>query len=573
MLRRSTNVLALICVVLGGGSLAFVYWYTRPAQVVSRLIEERRFLDETVWAQEVAAQKYEETIVKYWDRMLFPEDDKYAVLAEFPFHSITVDALEAPKETLELEWGITRTSYGGSGKTLDRNEWREFLREMASRGFVIDAIEFHQSSFEIDSNGNAVSVFDVLLNAANGAWSHRWSFKSKLRVDWTDEIDEEGHFIPGDLTLFDTHVLDREGPAVFERHILEPNNLGITIPIVYDMNRDGFSDILLPLNNVLMLNAGDGKFEERKAIFDSYIYPLTGPATAVVADFDGDGKVDLLFAGTYNFKKNFVTMTAEVGVYLYRGNAEGRFETEGEEAVSERLSLTIPQSMAVGDIDGDGDLDVWLTQYKNPFEQGTMPTPFYDANDGYPSYLLLNRGDGMFEDGTEAAGLAGKRYRRTFASSFLDIDDDQDLDLLISSDSAGSDLYFHDGAGHFTDITETALDESANFGMGHTFADYNRDGQLDFYVTGMASTTMRRLNQMGLFREDRPDILEMRTRMGYGNRMYLSQGEHTFHQPAFKDNVARSGWAWGVTSLDFDIDGDMDIYVAHGHKSGGTTKD
>ncbi|MCH8888539.1 MAG: VCBS repeat-containing protein, partial [SAR324 cluster bacterium] len=205
-------------------------------------------------------------------------------------------------------------------------EWREFLREMASRGFVIDAIEFHQSSFEIDSNGNAVSVFDVLLNAANGAWSHRWSFKSKLRVDWTDEIDEEGHFIPGDLTLFDTHVLDRVGPAVFERHILEPNNLGITIPIVYDMNRDGFSDILLPLNNVLMLNAGDGKFEERKAIFDSYIYPLTGPATAVVADFDADGKVDLLFAGTYNFKKNFVTMTSEVGVYLYRGKSEGRSE-------------------------------------------------------------------------------------------------------------------------------------------------------------------------------------------------------------------------------------------------------
>jgi len=202
-----------------------------------------------------------------------------------------------------------------------------------------------------------------------------------------------------------------------------------------------------------------------------------------------------------------------------------------------------------------------------------MPTPFYDANDGHPSYLLLNRGDGTFDDATASAGLGPKRYRRTFGASFVDLDGDHDLDLLVSSDFAGTDVYFNDGAGHFSDETDAVLEEASNFGMGHAIADFNQDGAVDFFVIGMASTTVRRLNQMGLIREDRPEYLEMRTRMGYGNRMYLAQGSRAFRQPEFKDSVARSGWAWGTAAFDFDSDGDLDLYIANGHISGKTTKD
>jgi hypothetical protein len=70
---------------------------------VQPLLNERRKLDDTVWAQEVAAQEYEQTIVKYWDQMLQPEDDKYAVLARIPFQSITFDP---PGATTNLEWDI-----------------------------------------------------------------------------------------------------------------------------------------------------------------------------------------------------------------------------------------------------------------------------------------------------------------------------------------------------------------------------------------------------------------------------------------------------------------------------------
>ena len=77
---------------------------------------------------------------------------------------------------------------------------------------------------------------------------------------------------------------------------------------------------------------------------------------------------------------------------------------------------------------------------------------------------------------------------------------------------------------------------------------------------------------MKLGRRDRPEIHMMRSRMGYGNRMYLANGSR-FTEPAFRDQVARTGWSWGSTAFDFDNDGDRDIYIANGHSSGKSTKD
>jgi hypothetical protein len=523
-----------------------------------------------VWAQEVAAQEYEQTIVKYWDQMLQPEDDKYAVLARIPFQAI---AFDAPGATTELEWGIKRTTFEGQGKTLDREGWREFLSDMKRHGYVIKTIEFHQNEFHIDADETAVSIFSVTLNVANEDATHRWTVQTKLRIEWTDEQDEDGHYIPGDLTLFDTTILERAGSPVFERQVLRPTIHPLNHPLVHDLNQDGFSDILLPRSNIVLRNRGDGQFDE-EALF---IAPNTAPpdpiSTAIVVDLDRDGRMDLLCVGQYGTGHRAVSSLPEMGVFLFHGDASGRFSTPGERVASLPYNPGNQACMTAGDIDGDGDLDLWFAQYKAPYARGQMPTPFYDANDGYPAYLLLNRGDGTFDDATEAAGLAPKRYRRTYAASFVDLDEDHDLDLLVTSDFAGTDIYLNDGAGHFTDETQSLLEESANFGMGHTFADYDQNGALDFFVIGMGSTTMRRLNQMGLVRDDRPEYLEMRTRMGYGNRMYLSQGKRAFRQPEFKDSVARSGWSWGTTSFDFDSDGDKDIYVANGHLSGKTTRD
>ncbi len=537
---------------------------------VTDLLKEQQRLDKTVWAQEVSAQKHEQTIVKYWDQMLQPEDDKFAVLAKIPFESITFDA---PGTPTELEWNIKRTDFEGQGRTLNQKEWREFLGDMEGQGYGIKGIEFHQSEFHGESDEDAVSVFNVLLNVENEDQSHRWVVTTKLRVEWTAEVDEEGLYVPGALALSNTTILDRAGSPVFEHSVLQSAIMGQTAPMVHDLNRDGHSDILLPQGNVVMWNRGDGQFDEEKLFLAPGVVPPRQIYAANAADFTRDGHVDLLYIGTYKDPSSTDSAPPEIGVFLFEGDASGRFRTLGKRVVSLPASLKFPSCVTAGDIDGDGDLDLWLAQYKGPYVSGQMPTPFYDANDGYPSYLLLNRGDGTFDDATDASGLAEKRFRRTFAASFVDLDEDRDLDLLVSSDFAGADIYFNDGTGHFTDETNTVLEETANFGMGHTFADYNLDGALDFYVIGMGSTTMRRLNQMGLIRLDRPEFLDMRTRMGYGNRMYLARGKEAFRQPEFRDSVSRSGWSWGTSSFDFDSDGDLDIYVANGFQSGETTKD
>ena len=65
-------------------------------------------------------------------------------------------------------------------------------------------------------------------------------------------------------------------------------------------------------------------------------------------------------------------------------------------------------------------LNVGVLANQTLYLGGSMPTPYYDANDGYPDTLLLNNGTGQFTDGTKAAGLLAKQNRRTYSASFAD---------------------------------------------------------------------------------------------------------------------------------------------------------
>lgn len=118
------------------------------------------------------------------------------------------------------------------------------------------------------------------------------------------------------------------------------------------------------------------------------------------------------------------------------------------------------------------------------------------------------------------------------------------------------------GTGKFELATDSFVKARGFFGMGHTIGDYNDDGLLDFSVIGMSSTTVRRLDRLKRGREDRPDVHLMRAAMGYGNHLYLSNGDGTFREdPDVTKTVARTGWSWGTTSFDFDLDGDLNIYT------------
>jgi ASPIC and UnbV/FG-GAP-like repeat len=229
--------------------------------------------------------------------------------------------------------------------------------------------------------------------------------------------------------------------------------------------------------------------------------------------------------------------------------------------------------LTCGDLDQDGDLDVFLGQYKQPYAGGQMPTPYYDANDGFPAYFLTNDGKGNFTDNTAAVGLDRKRLRRTYSASFVDLNADGHQDLLVVSDFAGLDVYRNDGLGRLIDVTRQWFSESHAFGMGHTLADFNADGKLDLLMIGMSSPTVDRLEHLDLWRPDAPENHSMRSKMNSGNRLYLAQTDGGFKETSLGSPLARSGWAWGSSAFDFDNDGYPDVYMANGMESRQSVRD
>ncbi len=530
-----------------------------------RLSKERKQQDQTIWSTERLAQAYEQTFVKLWDDLRLG-GHKPDIFAGFAFESIT---LAGPGEAQPLIEGVSRTPLNQGPVTLDHDQWRAHVNNLFEQGYRVAQSEWHHATFALDDGGRRISTFSITVDLTHAHKDIRLTVTGPIKIVWTDRLNADGNHLPESIDATGLALLSRSGTPIFKDKVLGklPFGMGHDDLLAYDLNNDGLIDLVYPNSNEVFWNKGDGQFSRQRLCE----FPVKVVAEAVLADFTGDGSVDYLVAGANPVGK---ADPSRYALFLYQRDNDGKFTQPATLAVDpSQLPLLLPSAMAVGDIDADGDLDVWASQYKAAYAGGNFPTPYYDANDGYPGYLLINRGDGTFTDQTEGSGLADKRFRRAFRASFVDLDDDGDLDLLVVSDFAGADLFYNDGDGTFTDQTDSALDVATNFGMGHTFGDFNADGRLDFYVTGMASTTARRLAQMGLKNPDMAGHNDQRLIVAYGNRMYLSQPDGRFVEPDFRDQVARSGWSWGVAASDFNNDGQTDIYVCNGNKSGISAKD
>jgi hypothetical protein len=531
---------------------------TNPLSVpfgARQLFGDREQLDQDLWAPEVLAQRYERRFVALWDALL-TRDDKFAILAAVPFSKLTMGT-PGRFETLGL--GIQRSQFGAPTVDLDPAAWKRLLDRFQREGYVIEQTEWHHSKFEMPQNERPASSEVVsVIHATRADPAHRVMLRAVLRVEWSPRVDAEDLPIPDRIVIKDVEMLERHAPAAFQE-VFTVERTQTRYPLgpllVQDLDGDGLSEIILGGFNQTLWNRGNGQFAAEPFLADDqHIFSDAG----ILADFTNDGYVD------------FVAVNTSMHPFLFEGSAEGQFVKKGTQ-ISE-ATFEQPRSLTAGDIDADGDLDLFIANYKSAYIGGQMPSPYYDANDGFPAALLRNDGDGSFTDVTDAAGLGRKRFRRTYSSSFVDLDEDRDMDLLVVSDFAGFDMYLNDGHGHFTDVTEVFGRDRHMFGMSHTFGDYDLDGDLDFYVTGMSSTTARRLESLGLGRNDKPEHNALRQAMGYGNRMFLRNG-NGFEPASFNADVARTGWSWGTSSFDFDNDGDKDIFVANGHISGGSTQD
>ena len=535
---------------------------------MSEYASERARLNKTVWATEKQATQYEQALVRLWDDLLRqdrrPDGDKYGVFGSLEFYQITVAEPAAPSP---VDLGVMSHPPGQEKQTMDLEQWQAFVAQIKDAGYALVQSEWHHSAFEPHDDGTADSTVSMALYVTHEKSKLRAVVHGALRIKWGTRKDRHGHPRPRSIDASGLKMLSRRGDPGFGKVAeIDPSTpgkpLGVHPIFVHDLDGDGLSEIILGGQGRIYRNRGAGNFEHEPLFTGDASTPptLTMPQVALLADVTGDGVADYLAPSTRG------------DLLMYRGNKDGRFNTAPEGHSQDGGPLQNAQVMTAGDVDADGDLDLWIGQYRPAYRHGQMPTPYYDANDGLPSFLLLNDGTGRFIDATEAAGLTKRRFRRTYAASFIDLDEDKDLDLLVVSDFAGVDMYLNDGKGSFSDANSRILGDRHLFGMAAAFGDYNLDGRLDFYVAGMGSTTARRLDRLGLGRDDMPEVHQMRTRMGYGNRMYLATDEG-YVEPEFKDQVARTGWTWGMAAIDFDNDGDRDIFAANGHVSGESTKD
>ncbi len=330
-------------------------------------------------------------------------------------------------------------------------------------------------------------------------------------------------------------------------YIMESVSAGLAL---FDYDRDGDVDVYLlngaalqgtrydpPPTNRLYRNDGSWKFTdvtEASGTGD----PGFGLGVAV-ADYDRDGDLDLYLN---NYGPNV----------LYRNNGDGTFTDVAEQA-GVQDGHYVGGGAAFLDIDKDGDLDLYSVRYVD-FAYAKNVISMIGEHRSYapptahvypPDALYRNDGDGTFTDVSEASGISA-RAGTGMGVICADYDDDGDTDIFVANDRLPNFLFANDGTGRFEEVgllAGVAYDffASAQGSMGIACADYDNDGRLDFYVTSYAkeSATLYKNLGGGLF-----DDVTAASGAGAG----------TFLDPT-----------WGTGFVDFDNDGDRDLFVAVGH--------
>jgi hypothetical protein len=554
---------ALLAILLLGVAAA-MFWRSRsslpwenerdqsPTNNLNAVELREQEADRTVWAKEMLAERCGRTFEILWDS-INATTNKWPLLANFPFHELILPNW-APTE--QLPHGIELHFGNGPGEHLSPAQWRQKIERISSNGWRLENLEFRHNRFDVDTNGApSQSQFYFSAHLTNSIRPERAMLDGDLVVAWAAIKSGEE---PAPIAQIDASRLNLKHRASepFFHKILEESFIPserspfIDPLIVYDLDGDGLSEILLPAKNVVYRRGGGGQYQRQPLCR----YPLEFIMTAVVADFDGDGHADLLCATSR-------------GLFLFKGSTQGTFDDPPRTVWTANPTLKNAMVLTCGDIDEDGDLDVFLAEYKPPTLGQILRPHYYDANDSWPAYLLLNDGHGNFINATEGAGLGTKRWRRTYTASFVDLDGDGHLDLMVVSDFAGLDLYRNDGHGHFTEMTRQWVAEPHGFGMAHALADFNADGRLDLLMIGMPSPTVDRLQHLDLWRNYSAEDRSRRPAMTFGNRLYLARSNGGFEQTAMSDSIARSGWSWGCSAFDFDNDGYPDVYIANGLQS------
>jgi hypothetical protein len=231
----------------------------------------------------------------------------------------------------------------------------------------------------------------------------------------------------------------------------------------------------------------------------------------------------------------------------------------GGQKVNRYLLETTGTGAAALDYDADGWLDLFVVNGTTleGFPKGSEPT----------SHMYRNRGDGTFEDVTAKTGLALTGWGQGACAA--DYDNDGRDDLFVTFWGANR-LFRNTGDGTFQDVTKPAGLDSARtrWGSGCAFLDFDRDGHLDLFAANYIDLDLATapVPESGLCRYKGVAVACGPPGLKGGtNILYRNRGDGTFTDVSIPSGITKASgtYALGVSTLDFDDDGWVDLYVAN----------
>ncbi|NQV24531.1 MAG: CRTAC1 family protein [Rhodopirellula sp.] len=329
----------------------------------------------------------------------------------------------------------------------------------------------------------------------------------------------------------------------------EQNGGGVAL---LDFDRDQLLDILLTdcgvfdgsgpsAVNCAHLYRGRGQFQFDLASRNAGLSDKSTAMGVAAGDINSDGFTDMLVAC---YGRNI----------LYINSGDGTFLNVTEESIP--FSQLWSTSPAFADLNGDGLLDLYIVNYvdwtpESPLCRGgknqeliliCSPAGFA----AQPDELLINRGDGQFDELSTDLGISSTVNAKGLAICIADFSEDGQLDIFVANDTTPNSLYANRAFQGFDDkavASGVAVSSDGTHGasMGVACGDYNRDGHFDLLVSN--------------FRNQSNDLFA-----GLGANGFIPSSTSTAI-----DMLSRDKLAFGLVFSDFDLDGWPDIFVANGH--------
>ncbi|WP_282147762.1 CRTAC1 family protein [Algibacter lectus] len=353
---------------------------------------------------------------------------------------------------------------------------------------------------------------------------------------WRDSVSDKYNITIEDskIPLFEDVVID------FKHQYNGDKSLPIAPSALIDIDNDNIDEVFF----------GGGMFQE-DAIFayrDNKFVDISSEVNlqkkgstlttvgVVSADFDNNGFTDVLLG-------------REDGLTIYY-NTDGKFTAKKIDTPINEKST--PAGLTVGDIDKDGDLDIFMATYlKKELMEGQ--TIFEDYTYGSTSELLLNTGNENFVSITKEAGL--DYVHNTFQGVLVDIDNDSWLDLVVVHDTGEARTYKNNGDLTYT-MKPNPLTKKFAYPMGLAVGDYNNDGLVDFMFSNTGSTLPR-----AIAKGDIKDASLFNEKW----ILFKNEGNFKFTDTAEETKIADYEFSWGCTFADMNNDGLQDLMVAENY--------